>query len=127
MTSESVTQVRPWGAGMPAWMWLHEFGDLCEQAFGAPVFLVGSALKTKTPRDIDVRVQMVDGPFDDLFGEHANFGKAGTAWAAICLAFAALGKQMTGKPIDFQVQSAGHWLVYRDEPKLRLSTTAGDK
>lgn len=127
MSSESVISVRPWGVGMPAWMWLHEFGDLCEQAFLAPAYLVGSALKTKQARDIDVRVHLSDSAFDHHFGQHDAFGRAGTGWAATCMAFAALGKQMTGLPVDFQVQSAGHWLVYRDEPRLRLSTTAGDK
>lgn len=110
----------PWGVGMPAWLHLHEFAVLCERAFGGEVYLVGSALRTKRPRDIDVRLEMKDSEFQQRFGAMDRFGKAGSNWAAVCMAFAALGRQMTGKRIDFQIEPIAMALVHRDEPKLRL-------
>jgi len=117
---------RPWGVGMPAWLYLHQFGDLCEDAFGSPAFLVGSALATKQPRDIDVVVQMTDSEFMERIGPAADFGKPGTRWAALTMAFAELGRKMTGCSIDFKVQFAAVWMTYADEPRLLLSTDGGD-
>lgn len=110
---------------MPAWLYLHQFGDVCEQAFGAHTYLVGSALKTKTPRDVDVVVQLPDWEFMRQIGPVAEFGKPGTRWAALTMAFAALGHKMTGCAIDFKVQYAAVWLGYAHEDRLRLSTQDG--
>ena len=118
---------RPIGVGMPAFQLLHRFADICDDAFGAPVYLVGSALETKRPRDIDVRILMGDKDFIDRIGPVTEFGKPGTKWAALTMAFSALGKTMTGKPIDCQPQFAGVWLAYDAMPKLRLGTKDGEK
>lgn len=117
-----MSDVRPWGVGMPAWLYLHQFGDICEQAFGSPAFLVGSALRTKTPRDVDVVVEISDAEFMKSIGPVSEFGKPGTRWAALTMAFAALGQKMTGCPIDFKVQFSAVWLGYCHEDRLRLST-----
>lgn len=95
------------GVGMPAALWLHEFGSQVWGAFGDCPYHVGSSLRLKTGwRDVDVRLILSDEDFESLFpglvpgqDEHWN-GK----WVALCLAFSALGKQMTGLPIDFQIQ-----------------------
>ncbi len=94
------------GVGMPAALFLDEFASQVWAAFGCPPYLVGSALKGKNHRDIDVRLILPDeeyeillGPKADPRGEHRN-GK----WVSLCMAYAALGKQMTGLPIDFQIQ-----------------------
>jgi hypothetical protein len=121
MTTKAKAHV--WGVGMPAGLHLSHFGQLCEDAFGAPVYLVGSALKTKSPRDVDVRVEMGDQAFLDTIGRIADFGRPGTRWAALCMAFAALGSQMTGRSIDFQIQPEGIWFTYADEPRHRLRAT----
>jgi hypothetical protein len=122
-----VTNVRPWGMGMPAWLYLHEFGDVLLDAFGYPAYLVGSALTTKTPRDIDVRLPLSTPDFINRYGAADTFGRAGTRWGAEMMAFSALGQQITGKVIDFQVQHSGIALIYRDEPSLRIGTRGGDK
>jgi len=127
MVSVSVTDVRPWGVGMPAWMQLHQFGDVLIDAFGAPAYLVGSALKTKDPRDVDVRLPLDIDEFIRVVGPADTFGRAGTRWAALALAFSALGNQMTGKLIDFQVQHSGISLIYSTDPKLLLGTKGGDR
>ena len=98
----------PRGVGMPQWLILLDFGQLVYDDFGSPPYLVGSALRGKGPRDIDVRVILDDTAFFDRFppGDDGRspINHPGTRWASQCRAYAALGKQMTGLPIDFQVQ-----------------------
>lgn len=94
------------GVGMPASLWLNEFGSQVMSAFDAVPYLVGSATGAlgKPWRDVDVRVMLDDEVYaamglGDPERTHSN-GK----WVAMCLAFSALGKAMTGLPIDFQLQ-----------------------
>lgn len=88
--------------GMPQGIWLAKFGRIVEDYFGHVAFHVGSSLKTKDWRDVDVRLILPDAEFDRMFGQPQN--SANVKLAAITLAFAALGKEMTGLPIDFQIQ-----------------------
>ncbi len=96
-----------WGVGMPAALWLEEFGSQVWATFGSPPYLVGSVMKSKRGwRDVDVRVILDDKEWKLWgFGEpdegscHHN-GK----WVALCMAFSELGRKMTGLPIDFQIQ-----------------------
>lgn len=97
--------------GMPATLYLQEFGSQLIHAFDAMPYHVGSSLKLdssdKTPfRDVDVRVMLDDEKYAamglgklDMSGCHHN-GR----WVAYCLAFTELGRKMTGLPIDFQIQ-----------------------
>ena len=92
------------GVGMPATLYLDEFGSQLEFAFDSVAYLVGSALKTTKYRDVDVRVILTDDEW-----EKWGFKKPGSEhhdgkWVALCLAFSALGQRMTGLPIDFQIQ-----------------------
>lgn len=91
------------GVGMPAELLLQEFGSQVWHAFGEPPYHVGSSLTNKQWRDVDVRLILDDDTYVAMFGDprtaHTN-GK----WVALCLAFSALGRQMTGLPIDFQIQ-----------------------
>jgi len=88
---------------MPAYFWLNEFGALVQAAFGATAYQVGSSVESKQWRDVDVRLIMSDEQFAQWFGPiervHAN-----PLFHALTLAFAELGKRMTGLPIDFQIQ-----------------------
>jgi hypothetical protein len=93
--------------GMPAGIWLTKFGEIVRDYFGHVAYHVGSSLKTKDWRDIDVRVILPDTEFKERFGDNLNaIGNA--RLSAITLAFSALGTQMTGLPIDFQVQQESH-------------------
>lgn len=93
------------GVGMPFSLLLDEFGSRIWSAFGSPPYLVGSALANKDGwRDVDVRLILPDAEYEAMgFGDpkcpHDN-----PRWISFCLAFSALGKQMTGLPIDFQIQ-----------------------
>lgn len=87
------------GVGMPAWMYLNQFGRIVNDAFGDYPFLVGSATVSKQWRDVDVRLILSDEAFERICGQDESL-----RWQALCLAFSELGKQMTGLPVDFQIQ-----------------------
>lgn len=87
---------------MPAGIWLQKFGVIVSDYFGHTAYHVGSSLVTKDWRDVDVRLILPDHEFAERFGTGATY--VYPKLAAITLAFAALGKEMTGLPIDFQIQ-----------------------
>lgn len=92
------------GVGMPMALKLDEFGSHIWSVFGEPPYLVGSALRGKDWRDVDVRMIISDEEWDRWnFGDpccpHRN-----EKWVSLCQAYAALGNQMTNLPIDFQIQ-----------------------
>lgn len=96
------------GIGMPATLKLQHFGRVVHEFFGHYPYQVGSSLKctlgrAKTWRDVDVRLILPDEEFDAMFGELTHPRCLNLKWNAACLAFAALGRDMTELPIDFQV------------------------
>jgi hypothetical protein len=92
------------GVGMPQSLLLNEFGSQLWSAFGGPPYLVGSALFGKKWRDVDVRTILDDNEYEAMGLGKPNLAHQNGKWVALCLAFSALGKQMTGLPIDFQIQ-----------------------
>jgi hypothetical protein len=109
---------RPLGVGMPAWIMLNEYGRMLHQAFGCYPLLVGSALARKDPRDIDVRIVLDDDRYQRLVGKLDECDRAGTRWAMLCAAFSALGRQVTGLPIDFQLKTAASAAPEAGYPRL---------
>jgi hypothetical protein len=93
------------GVGMPATLWLNEFGSQVWSAFGEPPYVVGSCLWTKREfRDVDVRLILDDEVYERMgFGNPKQPNDNGR-WVAMCMAFSELGRKMTGLPIDFQIQ-----------------------
>lgn len=89
---------------MPAGIWLNKFGVIVRDYFGHVPYHVGSSLMSKQWRDVDVRLILPDDEFRALFGDNLS-SETNVRLAAITLAFAALGKEMTGLPVDFQIQS----------------------
>ncbi|MFF7880995.1 hypothetical protein ACH40F_08045 [Streptomyces sp. NPDC020794] len=89
---------------MPAVLHLNAFGREIDEAFGHLPYLVGSAARGKTWRDVDVRLMLPDDEFDALFPDHTAPGRCDGKWALLCAAISELGKQRTGLPIDFQIQ-----------------------
>lgn len=89
--------------GMPAGIWLTKFGVIVADYFGDVAYHVGSSLERKDWRDVDVRLILDDDEFERRFGKHHS-AEFNPKLAAITLAFCALGKEMTGLPIDFQIQ-----------------------
>ena len=92
---------------MPAGIWLHKFGEIVRDYFGHVAYQVGSSIERKDWRDVDVRLMLPDDEFEAQFGK--DLGTEGNPrLSAITLAFAALGKEMTGLPIDFQIQPVSY-------------------
>ena len=97
------TEVGAMSTGMPAGIWLTKFGVIVRDYFGEVPFQVGSSLHSKAWRDVDVRLILDDAEFEARFGSNPS-SETNPKLAAITLAFAALGSQMTGLPVDFQIQ-----------------------
>ncbi|MFE6126646.1 hypothetical protein ACFQ6Q_00015 [Streptomyces sp. NPDC056437] len=93
---------------MPATLHLHAFGREIEAAFGHLPYLVGSAARGKTWRDVDVRLMLPDREFDALFPGHHRPDYTDGRWALLCAAISELGRVRTGLPIDFQIQRASN-------------------
>lgn len=93
-----------WGVGMPQALLLEEFGSQVWSAFGCPPYMVGSATHSKNWRDVDIRLILDDAEYEKLQLGDPKYGSRNGKWVALCLAFSALGKQITGLPIDFQIQ-----------------------
>ncbi len=108
------------GVGMPESLWLDEFGSQVWAAFGTPAYLVGSALKGKQWRDVDVRLILDDEEYARMgLGDPKDAHRNGK-WVALVLAFSALGKLMTELPIDFQIQQRTHANEQYKEPRSCL-------
>lgn len=109
------------GPGMPAFLHLELFGSLVWDAFGQPPYLVGSCCTGKEWRDVDVRLILDDAEYDALIGPvPGGLERANGKWAALCMAFSALGQQMTGLPIDFQIQRRTQANELYDGPREAL-------
>lgn len=104
---------------MPAGIWLNKFGVIVRDYFGHIPYHVGSSLQSKEWRDVDVRLILPDDEFAALFGDiHQSW--VNPKLAAVTLAFCALGKEMTGLPVDFQIQSQSHANKLYDGPRSAL-------
>lgn len=104
--------------GMPAGVWLQKFGVILRDYFGHVAYHVGSSLESKDWRDVDVRVILPDDEFEEMFGRVKNVSNK--RLAAITLAFSALGKEMTGLPIDFQIQPRSYANNFFKGPRSAL-------
>lgn len=102
---------------MPAALLLHEFGSQVWSAFGSPPYHVGSSLFSKKWRDVDVRMILSDEEYEKMGLGKPNLPHHNGKWVSLCLAYSALGKQMTGLPIDFQIQQQSR--ANRDYPNPR--------
>jgi hypothetical protein len=71
---------------------------------GHPPYLVGSSTESSDYRDVDLRVIMPDDEFDRLFTSTGSAAFPGGLWGLLCLSVGQLLSDMTGLPIDFQIQ-----------------------
>ncbi len=95
------------GVGSPQMLLLEQFGHWIWDAFGTPPYLVGSAARGKIWRDVDVRLILDDDTYWALF-PHDEQVIHNKKWTLICTGISLVGKQMTGLPIDFQIQTQTH-------------------
>lgn len=106
--------------GMPAALKLDLFASLVNNTFGGyHVYLVGSATRSKQWRDVDVVYIMGDDEFQTLFGKERSPG-TNAKWQAMCMAYAALAKEMTGLPVDFKIQQMTTANKQNDGPRMAL-------
>jgi hypothetical protein len=98
------------GVGGPAYVALNLFGSLVLEAYGHNPFLVGSAVRGKVWRDVDVRLILPDEEFVGLFGGGEAFG-LDPLFCLLSAGLSALGRELTGLPVDFQFQP----LTYANE------------
>ena len=68
------------------------------EAFGAPPYLVGSVTERPDFRDVDLRLILADEDFDHWFDGRVML------WSLVCLAIGRHLADLTGLPIDFQIQ-----------------------
>lgn len=112
--------------GMPAGLHLEEFGSQVWSMFGSPPYLVGSAVTSKTWRDVDVRLILQDDEYEALFpGSDPRYQHVVLKWTSLCMAYAALGHKMTGLPIDFQIQQATTANSMFKGPRMALGIQLG--
>jgi hypothetical protein len=90
--------------GMPQSLALEEFGTKVWDAFGHMSYLVGSCMERKDWRDIDVRLILPDEVWEEMGLGDPKMTHSNAKWCALVQAFSALAKQMTGLPVDFQIQ-----------------------
>lgn len=89
----------------PGFYNLNQACVVINKAFGKNNFgcyLVGSSLKRRDYRDVDVRMIMSDGCYDAMFkNEH---GYTNALWSLMCTTISAWLSTQSGLPIDFQIQ-----------------------
>lgn len=112
---------------------------------GAPVYLVGSALREKYVRDVDVVVILSQEDFVARYGPPEtwmfhhflpNWSDGSLRWATEIAKVGAEASRNTSLNIDFKIQPLRHAIsMYSDRPRLRLDKldipevipAAGDK
>ena len=96
------------GVGMPADLYLEEFGHQLWAAFGQTAYHVGSSVFGKEWRDVDVRLLLPDEEYERIgLGDPAN-PHENAKWVSLVMAYSALGRTMTGLPVDFQIQQQSY-------------------
>jgi hypothetical protein len=105
---------------MPTQLLLEQFGAQLAAAFGEVAYQVGSSLSTTAFRDVDVRVMLDDAQYEAMGLGDPDRPHENARWVAYALAFSALGRQMTGLPVDFQLQQTSHANAHDDGPRSAL-------
>lgn len=73
------------------------------QAFEYGVYLVGSCLRKRDYRDVDVRAILSDDEYDRLF-PGIVIEQHHPLWSVMCASISLYLEKATGLPIDFQIQ-----------------------
>ncbi|WP_221039213.1 hypothetical protein [Gelria sp. Kuro-4] len=101
--------------------------------YSCPIYLVGSALNTDTPRDVDILAIMPDDEFAKRYGsvkewvqqgETGDWGEARWRWSRECTRQTKQLWRVTDMKIDFQIQPESYANSYK-APKLLLAERRG--
>ena len=108
------------GPGMLAGLYLDDFGALVRDAFGDYPYHVGSSMEGKAWRDVDVRLMLEDAEYERQGFGDPDHPWQNPKWVAMVKAFSALGQQLTGLPVDFQIQQVSRANAREDKPRSCL-------
>jgi hypothetical protein len=94
------------------------------EAFESSPYLVGSATERPDFRDVDLRMILTDEEFDHWFGGRVLL------WSMVCQAISHYLRNVTGLPIDFQIQrmteaNTKHPTTHRNPMGMRARPYAG--
>lgn len=106
---------------MPAALKLQRFGSLLWDVFGEPAYQVGSSLRGREWRDVDVRLLLDESNYGAWGLGDPNRPHDNSKWCGLVMAFSALGREMTGLPIDFQIQETVTANAQFDGPRSCLA------
>jgi hypothetical protein len=113
--------VRAWAS-----LVLSHFASYIAARYNGPVYLVGSALRLATPRDVDVRVVVADKEFCGRYGykEYNDWAMLGPNQAWIDDMAKRNGELAAMHRInaDFQVYCASGCIQYRGQPRVLLAS-----
>jgi hypothetical protein len=113
------------GVGMPADLYLEEFGHQLWAAFGETAYHVGSSVFEKQWRDVDVRLLLDDEDYERMgLGDPAH-PHENAKWVSLVMAYSALGKAMTGLPIDFQIQQQSYANEHYSQKEKHVRSALG--
>lgn len=107
--------------GMPKALYLQSFAEYVKSIFEDDVYLVGSALQTKSWKDLDIVVVISDKKWEGYgFGDpQKRFGNK--KWAALCMSISCFGKHLIGCEIDFQIHQKSYVdEVYQNNPRIKI-------
>lgn len=116
------------------WWMLCRYANGLAAFYGAPVYLVGGALRrgNDDPRDYDIRVILPDAEFTRRYGDPERWAEEGSSgnysrirwrWSDDCVHKTRIGWKDTRLNIDFQVYPASHDRArYAKRRKLRIDT-----
>lgn len=95
--------------GAPACFALElECRHICDAFDGYGCYIVGSCLERPDWRDVDVRFIMSDDAFKSLFPSAGRHWEHDSRWLLITTSISQRLSNVTGLPIDFQIQPQTH-------------------
>ena len=114
--------------GGPAFFDLNHACRAVTDAFGYSCYLVGSALKRRDYRDVDVRCILSDEDFDRLFSmEQSGLNATYNArWSLLTVAISQWLSKRSGLPVDFQFQRRSDANIKFPGPRHALGIFIGN-
>jgi hypothetical protein len=88
----------------PHYFLLDQACRIVNDAFGSCCYLVGSALKRRDYRDVDVRLILPDEEFAGTFPGIGSSYPANARWSLLCCSISRFLSEASGLPVDFQFQ-----------------------
>ena len=91
---------------------------IVKHAFGDPPYLVGSSTERADFRDVDIRTILADDHYDELFKDREFF------WSIVCLGISSYLSDVSGLPVDYQIQRMTEANEKHDKPRCAMGLGA---